>query len=282
VRCPSCSSAVTDGRRFCPSCGTPVAAATAARVGAAASPAAAARPQSSTAGTPTGTPLGTPTATPAGTASGNAPAAATAAMPAVPYPDEPVADTQRTAHLVTPADAGADPRGRAGATLERAGDALRRSASRAADRFGAAPVEVRAALVGTAVVLLAFVLLPYGADGRTAAAVGGRLWWRPVAAVVATFLLATTLRHRTTAPDDAGTGTTGRTDGTDRTDRTGGTADRLLAALVVATIGATEAGLVGLFSGDTGRTRAGYYVILAGLVTVLVATTRAARRRCRT
>jgi hypothetical protein len=140
------------------------------------------------------------------------------------------------------------------------------------------------------VTVLSFLALPYADDTGTAANVGGRLWWRPIAAVVAANLLATTLRIRAARATSGDTGTGAGPGaaaggdapgaGNDAAHRAGGTVDRLLAALVVAAVGATEAGLVGLFSGDTARTRIGYYGMLAGLVTVLVASARAARRRC--
>lgn len=162
----------------------------------------------------------------------------------------------------------------AGAALGRAGKALRRHAERAADRFGASPVEVRVAMVGATVTVVSFLVLPYAHNTGTAAELGGRLWWRPIAAVLAMVLLATTLRPRirrgTAAPVTAGDGAS----------HVRSTVERLLAALVIATVGATEAGLVGLFSGDSRGTRIGYYGMLAGLVMVLVAAARAARRRC--
>ena len=280
MRCPSCSSTVADGRRFCTSCGTPVAAPAGARVGAAARTEP--RPDART-GARTGARSEAPTA---------------AVRTPGPYDrrydydeEEVVARDERTTQLLEPVgpDPSAASRGRrtgdAGAALGRAGDAVRRHAGHAADRFGAAPAEVRLAMVGTAVTLLSFLALPYGDGTGTAADHGARLWWRPVAAIVATILLATTLRARDGVRNGGRNGgSDGARDGDgerlERPERAGGAVDRLLAALVVATVGATEAGLVGLFSGDTEHARVGFYGLLVGLVIVLVATVRAARRRC--
>jgi len=275
VRCPSCSSTVTDGRRFCPSCGTPLGATVGAgaRVGAVAGTVSSATPD---------TPAGTARRAPLGE---DAPGTATIVLPdagddarAAHDPgaydandaEEVVAREERTTQVLAPAVEESRRTARAadaGAALGRAGEAVRRHAGRAADRFGAAPVEVRVATIGAAVTVLSFLALPYSGDGA-AASVGGRLWWRPIAAVVATVLLATTLRARPRRATDATAA------------HAGSAVDRLLAALVVATVGATEAGLVGLFSGDTRGVRIGFYGMLAGLVTVLVAAVRAARRRC--
>lgn len=284
MRCSSCSSTVADGRRFCPSCGTPAATSGGARVGAAA------RPDSSSTRTAAN---GTPSAP-----SGNPPTAQFEIPAAGPYDqryeyddEEVVAREERTTQLLEPVateDRGPSaPRGPraadAGAALGRVGDAARRHAGRAAHRFGAAPAEVRLAMIGTAVTLLSFLALPYGDGTGTAADHGARLWWRPVAAIVATILLATTLRVRGKSADAAADADSDAHDASadaSRSERAGGAVDRLLAAVVVATVGATEAGLVGLFSGDTEHARIGFYGLLAGLVVVLVATVRAARRRC--
>jgi hypothetical protein len=227
---------------------------------------------------------------PAATLTGRAPArgtaasgdtagvAATAAMPAVPaaaptpYPDDP--GTGPTQVLPDPATVRAGTRadGRSGAPaggwrerLAPAGDAVRRRAGDLADRYRTAPGDVRLALVGTAITVVAFLLLPYARNDGTAAELGGRLWWRPIAAVAATVLLATTLRARAADGDRPATASG---------------VDRLLTAVVVATVGVTEAGLVGIVSGGAHGVRAGYYGMLAGLLLVLVATVRAARRRC--
>jgi hypothetical protein len=274
VRCPSCSSDVADGRRFCPSCGTPQPATAPAAVGAAsgASPGAssgggteAMSPATATIVLPDGTtPAPDPTA---GTGGGDANATTRVLdldAPAHPTPPGTVDGGDAVAR-----DRGRDRDGGGSwrARLAPAGEAVRHRAGDLADRYRTAPADVRLALVGTVVTVASFLLLPYAAHRGTAAEIGGRLWWRPLAAVAATALLATTLRARRGSSAGAGAGA-------------GNAVDRLLAAVVVATIGATEAGLVALVSREAAGARIGYYGMLAGLVTVLVATVRAARRRC--
>jgi hypothetical protein len=187
------------------------------------------------------------------------------ALGARPYPDDPPRppDVRTTTVLEVPTaePAGYADAGRSGLPWRRrlapAAAAVRQRADVLAGRYRAAPRDVRLALVGSVVTVVSFLLLPYAARAGSAFEVGGRLWWRPLTAVAATILLATTLRPA--APVNL--------------------LDRLVAAVVVATIGATEAGLVGLVSGDANGARIGYYGMLAGLVTVLFATARAARRR---
>jgi hypothetical protein len=302
VRCPSCSSPVADGRRFCSTCGTPlsVTVGAAARATAATStplstnggdarPGAAGGlvlPSGDTAG-PTDSGLGTGLDSRAGTAFGTdvgtgvgtgeeagsegaasvADPTAPVAVPgtfagAEPYPDDPArpidARTTQVMEVDTASPAGAAA-GRSGTPwrerLAPAGDAARRHARELAGRYRAAPRDVRLALVGAVLTVASFLLLPFAAGTGSAVEIGGRLWWRPLAAVVATVLLATARRA-------------------------GNAAERFLAAVVIATIGATEGGLVGLVSGDADGARIGYYGMLAGLAVVLFAAVRAARERC--
>jgi hypothetical protein len=231
-----------------------------------AAPAAApnAAPAAAYSGTPaTGTPA---TGTPAtGTPATGTPATGMPASGAAPATAPVDGSTQV---LGTPAAASNDGPGLRD-RLAPAGAAVGRRADELADRYRTAPPDVRLALIGTVVVVLSFLFLPYAAGTGSAAGHAARLWWRPLAAVVATVLLATTLRPRRRTTGTPGTST-----------HTSSSTDRLLAALVIATVGATEAGLVGLVSGDAEGARIGYYGMLAGLVTVLFATVRAARRRC--
>jgi hypothetical protein len=284
MRCPSCSSTVTGERRFCPSCGTPLNVSTGTRVGAAA------RGGGDTPGTTAAT-AGTPgpaaSASPFTRLMTDPPATAPVDVPVdlpvhvpvdvpdgIAYDEEEVVARQERTTRVLPVDPAGAPHttARAGDTGRRtgrglgdrlapAGDAVRRRARDAADRYRHATADVRLALVGTVLTVVAFLALPYADEAGTAARLGARLWWRPIAAVVATVLLAAATKA----------GKAGRT-----------AADRLLAAVTVAAVGATEAGLVGLFSGDAAGARIGYYVMLAGLVMVLVAAVRAARRHCGT
>jgi secretion/DNA translocation related TadE-like protein len=295
VQCSSCSSDVADGRRFCPSCGTPQAVGAGAPTGARAGTFAAA---------PTAAPPVTAAPSPAAMVLPGAQAAggAGAGEPyGAAYPDDPHDDMSATRVLGVPAagatvdgpvgtgpkapgfgvSGGSGPRARGGgdgpALRERlapAGAAMRRTADELADRYRTAPVDVRLALAGAVVTVVSFLLLPYADERGTAASIGGRYWWRPLTAVAATLLLATTLRARKEADD----GMDGESADAPRSGV--GVVDRLLAAVVIATIGATEAGLVGLVSRDAAGVRVGYYGMLAGLVLVLVATVRAARRRC--
>ena len=201
-----------------------------------------------------------------------APGAVTGAAPgavpgtfagADPYPDDPArpndARTTQVMEVETAPPAGNAAAGRSGTPWRErfapAGDAARRHARELAGRYRAAPRDVRLALVGSVLTVASFLLLPFAAGTGSAVEIGGRLWWRPLAAVAATVLLATARR-------------------------TGNAAERFLAAVVIATIGATEAGLVGLVSGDADGARIGYYGMLAGLVVVLFAAVRAARDRC--
>jgi hypothetical protein len=202
-----------------------------------------------------------------------------------PYPDDPARPVEARTTQVMEVDT-APPAGRANAAAGRsgtpwrerlapAGAAVRRRAGDLTDRYRTAPRDVRLALVGAVVTVVSFLLLPYAAGTGSAVDLGGRLWWRPLAAVAAAVLLATTLSRapNATTTNRAATATATATGTTNAV-------DRLLAAVVVATVGATEAGLVGLVSGDADGARIGYYGMLAGLVTVLVAALRAARRRC--
>jgi hypothetical protein len=224
---------------------------------------------------PSSTASGTPLGTPSPTAPVDVPLA-----DADPYPDDPARPIEARTTQVMEVDT-APPAGRANAAAGRsgtpwrerlapAGAAVRRRARELTDRYRTAPRDVRLALVGAVVTVVSFLLLPYAAGTGSAVDLGGRLWWRPLAAVAAAVLLATTLSraHNATTANRAGTATTTNA------------VDRLLAAVVVATVGATEAGLVGLVSGDADGARIGYYGMLAGLVTVLVAALGAARRRC--
>lgn len=259
MRCPTCTSDVADGRRFCPSCGTPLAVTVGAAARATTSEGGDAPPEPPTRRLDVPEPA-------AGMPGPDARGADAAAFDGPPYPDEV------TPTIVTrpPGATGRDHDRHGPNARERlapAGNAVRRRARAAADRYRAAPADVRFALVGAVLTVVAFLVLPYATRVGTAAHLGGRLWWRPLAAVLATVLLATA-------------GDRDREDGRDRAGGDGGY-DRALAAVVVAAIGATEAGLVGIFSGATENARLGYYAMLAGLVTVLVATVRAARRRCR-
>jgi hypothetical protein len=290
VNCPSCSSEVATDRRFCPSCGTPLSTGVRTGTGARAEGGADVG-RARTAGIllPDGV-----DSTP-GQVTGVSDVTGVAGGRAEPYPAEPYAAPTAHAAPTAPTGRAADPAGTTrilavdpptggrmasevpradgrhdglGDRLAPAGDAVRRRARALTDRYRAAPADVRLALVGAVVTVVGFLLMPYAAHLGTAAAIGGRLWWRPLAAVVATVLVAT-------AAAPSATSTTATTSGTAR-----GGMDRLLAAVVVATAGATEAGLVGIVSGDADRARLGYFAMLAGLVVVLFATVRAARRRC--
>jgi hypothetical protein len=225
---------------------------------------------------PSSTASGTPVGTPSPTAPVDVPLAGTD-----PYPDDPARPIEARTTQVMEVDT-APPAGRANAAAGRsgtpwrerlapAGAAVRRRAGEFTDRYRTAPRDVRLALVGAVVTVVSFLLLPYAAGTGSAVDLGGRLWWRPLAAVAAAVLLATTLSR---APNATTTNRAATASGTTNA------VDRLLAAVVVATVGATEAGLVGLVSGDADGARIGYYGMLAGLVTVLVAALRAARRRC--
>ncbi len=270
MRCPSCSSTVTGERRFCPSCGTPLNVSTGTRVGAAA------RRGGDASGTTAATPGPAASASPFTRLMTDPPATMPVDTPGsaavhdgAAYDEEEVVARQEGTTRVLPVDTGdapgtttrrsntSRPSGHGiGDRLAPAGDAVRRRARDAADRYRHAPADVRLALVGAVLTVVAFLALPYADEAGSAAGLGGRLWWRPIAAVVATVLLASAAKGGRTA------------------------ADRLLAAVTVAAVGATEAGLVGLFSGDAAGARIGYYVMLAGLVMVLVAAVRAARRHC--
>jgi hypothetical protein len=109
-------------------------------------------------------------------------------------------------------------------------------------------------------VLIAFFLLPYADLVGTAAQHGGRVWWRPITAVTATVLLVLALRREIPAA---------------------GAQARIVSALALAAAGATEAGLLGLVTGNGKGLEAGYYVMLLGMVVVLAATFLATRHPVR-
>ncbi|HVE99707.1 MAG TPA: hypothetical protein VNA12_11070 [Mycobacteriales bacterium] len=182
-----------------------------------------------------------------------------------PYPAEPPAAAPTTVL----AGSSAAPSGpSASDRMAPAADAARERARELAGRFGSAPLEVRLALVGAVVTVLSFLLLPYADGVGRPVEISGRLWWLPIAAVAAAALLASTLRglrRRSTQPADEVPRHT----------------DALLAAVVVATAGVIEAGLLRLVTNDVVRPRAGFYGMLIGLVLVVVAAVRAARRRLR-
>ncbi|HVF20371.1 MAG TPA: hypothetical protein VNA14_09025 [Mycobacteriales bacterium] len=134
-----------------------------------------------------------------------------------------------------------------------------------ADRFGSAPLEVRIAAVGALITVLSFLLLPLAEGFGAPVELSGRLWWRPIAAVAAAVLVAASVGRPASA------------DGADVPRRT----DGLLAAVVIAAAGVAEAGLLALLAGDVARPRAGFYGMLLGLVVVLFAAVRAARRTLR-
>jgi hypothetical protein len=121
-------------------------------------------------------------------------------------------------------------------------------------------LEVQLAIGGTLLVLLAFFFLPFADELGTAAEIGGRVWWRPITAVTATVLLVLALR-REIPPS--------------------GAQARVVSALALATAGATEAGLLGLVTGNGAGLHAGYYLMLLGLVVVLLAAFLATRHPVR-
>ena len=156
----------------------------------------------------------------------------------------------------------------AGDRVAPAARAARDGARRWADRFEAAPLEVRVAAVGAVITVLSFLLLPYADGLGQPVELAGRLWWRPITAIAATILLASTLRRPRARTPQA-------------TDEVPRHTDALIAAVAVAAAGVTEAGLLGLVTGDIVRPRVGFYGMLLGLVLVVVAAIRAARRRLR-
>lgn len=123
-----------------------------------------------------------------------------------------------------------------------------------------AGVELQLAVAGTLGVLVAFFLLPFAAQVGTAAELGGRVWWRPITAVTATILIAVALRPGTTPA---------------------GAQARIVTALALSTAGATEAGLLGLLTGNGEGLRAGYWTMLAGLAVVVLASFLATRHPVR-
>lgn len=236
MTCASCETAIPGSSRFCPQCGSP----------------------------------GTSGAVLTETRSIDLDATSTSPRPD-PYPAE-ASETGHTTVLSGPPVTGSARTSGAGTgpgeRLAPAARVARDRAQRWADRFGAAPVEVRLAVVGAAVTVLSFLLLPYAEGFGRPVELSGRLWLLPIAAVGATVLLATTLRRP-------------RTSGTATGDDVPRHTDALLAAVVVATAGVVEAGLLGLLTGVVDRPRAGFYGMLLGLVVVAVAAVRAARRRLR-
>ncbi len=139
-------------------------------------------------------------------------------------------------------------------------DAVRRAAAQRWADFGRLPAELRLSLVGACVTLVSFFLLTYAAGYDAAVQTGGRLWWRPIAAVGATVLVFLAVRHTRSAGSAA-------------------RVDQLLAAVTIATLGVTEAGLIALLSGSERRPGVGFYGMLAGLLLVLAGALLAGRRR---
>ncbi len=142
----------------------------------------------------------------------------------------------------------------------------RQQARQWADRFGTLPFDLRVALVGTFVTVLSFFVFDYAAGLDKPVGVSGRLWLLPISAVGATALLYGSLRR--SGPAVESTEVPRRTDG-------------LLAAVAIAAAGAAEAGLFSLLAGDVVGPRAGFYGMLLGLVVILGACVRAARRTLR-
>ena len=140
-------------------------------------------------------------------------------------------------------------------------------ARRFADRFTALPIELRIAVVGAVVTVLSFLAFDYAAGLGEPVEVSGRLWLLPIAAIAATALLFGSMLRRAVAAADPAE-VPRRTDG-------------LLAAVVISSAGAVEAGLFSLLTGDVVGPRAGFYGMLIGLVVVMVACVRAARRTLR-
>lgn len=313
MNCPACDAVVSSSNGFCPRCGRLLG----ARSDGSAAPAG--KSLADTAALPVTAPI-TPGTDPSATARID-PTAAAAAMPSAPRPvpaggSEPAARPARAAGT-------ASVTGRASATgtvspSELSGSVASDTATTApvppvtarasgtdladrlriaADRLGRAAPEVRLALAGAAVVLFGFLALPYALALGAGVEVGGRVWWRPITAVVATALLVAALR--VPAADDRDRVASYRADarGVDEGlvdpypagQYPGGsvaparprTKDYrlIVVAVVLATVGATEAGLLGLVSGDNPRLRAGYYVMLLGSVLVAAASITAALRR---
>jgi hypothetical protein len=121
-------------------------------------------------------------------------------------------------------------------------------------------LEVQLAIAGTLLVLLAFFFLPFKGELGSAVEIGGRVWWRPITAITATVLLVFALR-REIPPS--------------------GAQARVVSALALATAGATEAGLLGLVTGNGAGLHAGYYLMLLGMLVVLVAAFLATRHPVR-
>lgn len=202
----------------------------------------------------------------------------TAAMPAEdldPYPAEldgsaPSATARPTAVTGATTVLASRPEAPAGPSLgDRVGpvaDVARDRARHWAGRFERLPVDVRVSIVGATIAVISFLFLPYTAGFGAPVETSGRYWWRPIIAVAATVLLAASL-GRAQRPS-TGTEVPRRTDG-------------LLSAVVLAAAGVGEAGLLGLLAGDVVKPRAGFYGMLLGLVIVLVAAVRAARRTLR-
>jgi len=178
--------------------------------------------------------------------------------------------TGSTTVLTSDAAPGDSPRRDGPSVGDRVAPAAREAkqqARRWADRFTALPIELRIALVGTVITVLSFLVFDYAAGLSEPVAVSGRLWLLPIASIAATALLFGSMRRRAVATNDS-TEVPRRTDG-------------LLAAVVIAAAGAVEAGLFSLLTGDVVGPRAGFYGMLIGLVVVLVACVRAARRTLR-
>ncbi len=203
----------------------------------------------------------------------------TAAMPADhldPYPADPdsggvatatssrTAQTSATTLLAAHHEAPSGPS--LGERVAPVADVARDRARHWAGRFDRLPIDVRVAIVGATITVISFLFLPYTAGFGAPVEVSGRFWWRPIIAVAATVLLAASVARA--ARPSAGSDVPRRTDG-------------LVAALALAATGVGEAGLLGLLAGDVVKPRAGFYGMLLGLVIVLVAAVRVARRTLR-
>lgn len=224
--CAACSSEMSTSTRFCPQCGNPG-------------------------------PSPEPTAGATSVRTGDA--GALRATPSAPTQvlETPVERSDRDATATQPAAVVA-PR-----TSERGAAASARAAAAVAPArrwLADSGLEVQLAIAGTLLVLIAFFFLPFVGQLGTAAEIGGRVWWRPITAVIATVLLVLALRREISA---------------------GGAQARVASALALATAGATEAGLLGLVTGNGQELRAGYHVMLLGMVLVLVAAFLATRHPVR-
>ncbi|HVE62965.1 MAG TPA: hypothetical protein VNB94_04095 [Mycobacteriales bacterium] len=256
MTCDTCHSELPDSMRFCPSCGSLGSSADVSpdtRVMAAGDP-----------------PASAPADRRAGGTSARARLRGAEPHRAAPVGSAADADLSSSTSVLAP-DPGADRAGHrdgpsVGDRVAPAAREARQQARRWADRFSALPVDLRIALVGTAVTVLSFLAFDYAVGLEEPVDIAGRLWLIPIAAVGATALLYGSLRRG--APAAASDEVPRRTDG-------------LLAAVVIAAAGAVEAGLIGLLTGDVVGPRGGFYGMLLGLVLVLVACVRAARRTLR-